>query len=64
MTLLELQAKREKILRSLGIARLQCGETSIEYRGQQDALAAIDREIAKLSPGDKIFAVQTKRGLE
>lgn len=63
MTVVELQAKREAILASLGVARLQFGERSIEYSRQADALAVVDREIEKQSPGVRVFPIQTKRGL-
>lgn len=64
MTLEQLQAKREEILQSLGIARIQFGERSIEYARQQEALAVVDREIAKLeSPQPRQFTIQTSRGL-
>jgi len=66
MTLAELQERRDEIVRTLGVARLQFGERSIEYARQAEALQAIDREIARLTqPGEaKIFMIQSKRGLE
>lgn len=48
MTLDELRAKREEILASVGIARVQFGERSVQYSDQQKALAAIDAEIERL----------------
>jgi hypothetical protein len=60
----ELLTKREAILNSLGIARVQFGERSVEYSRQSDALAVVDREIANQSPGDKVFTFRTKRGLQ
>ncbi len=64
MTLEQLQAKREEILQSLGIARVQFGERSMEYARQQEALTVVDREIAKLeSPQPRQFTIQTSRGL-
>ena len=66
MTLAELQERRDEIVRTLGVARLQFGERSIEYARQAEALQAIDREIARLTqPGEaKIFVIQTSRGLD
>jgi high-affinity nickel permease len=66
MTLAELQAKREEVLQSLGIARITFGERSIEYARQADALAAIDREIARLAQPEqtRVFTIQSKRGLQ
>jgi len=66
MTLAELQQKRDEIVRTLGVARIQFGERSIEYARQAEALQAIDREIARLAqPGEpKVFTIQTKRGVE
>ena len=65
MTLAELQQRRNEILQTLGIARIQFGERSIEYARQAEALQAIDREIARLTqPGEaKVFTIQTSRGL-
>lgn len=48
LTLEQLQAQRDDIVRSIGIARQQFGERSIEYSRAQDALAAIDAEIARV----------------
>jgi len=66
MTLAELQERREEIVRTLGVARIQFGERSIEYARQAEALQAIDREIARLTqPGEaKVFTIQTSRGLD
>jgi len=66
MTLVELQQQRDEIVRTLGVARIQFGERSIEYARQAEALQAIDREIARLTqPGEaKVFTIQSKRGLE
>jgi len=66
MTLAELQERRDEIVRTLGVARLQFGERSTEYARQAEALQAIDREIARLTqPGEaKVFTIQSKRGLE
>jgi len=65
MTLIELQQKRDEIVRTLGVARIQFGERSIQYSEQVQALQAIDREIARLTqPGEaKVFTIQTSRGL-
>jgi hypothetical protein len=48
MTLDELLSKREEILRTIGILRVQFGERSVQYSDQARALAAIDAEIARL----------------
>jgi len=66
MTLAELQQKRDEIVRTLGVARIQFGERSIQYSEQVQALQAIDREIARLTqPGEaKVFTIQSKRGVE
>ena len=66
MTLIELQQKRDEIVRTLGVARIQFGERSIEYARQAEALQAIDREIARLTqPGEqKVFVIKTSRGLD
>ena len=66
MTLIELQQKRDEIVRTLGVARIQFGERSIQYSEQVQALQAIDREIARLTqPGEaKVFTIQSKRGVE
>ena len=66
MTLSELQERRDEIVRTLGVARVQFGERSVEYAKQAEALQAIDREIARLAqPGEaKVFTIQTSRGLQ
>jgi hypothetical protein len=64
MTLEELQAKRDEVLRSLGVVRVQYGERSVEFARQSDVLSAIDREIARLqSPQSRVFTIQSSRGL-
>ncbi|HOQ48003.1 MAG TPA: hypothetical protein PK157_22035 [Bryobacteraceae bacterium] len=63
MTLSELQAKRDEILNSLGIARLEFGERSVQYAEQQQALALIDAEIAKASIATERFSMaRTSKG--
>jgi len=66
MTLTELQQYRDEIVRTLGVARVQFGERSVEYARQAEALQALDREIARLmQPGEaKVFTIQTSRGLQ
>jgi len=66
MTLSELQERRDEIVRTLGVARIQFGERSIEYARQAEALQAIDREIARLTQPDEatVFTIQSKRGVE
>jgi ribosomal protein L7/L12 len=66
MTLAELQERREEIVRSLGVTRVQFGERSVEYGRQREALELIDREIAKLTQAgeQKVFVIKTSRGLE
>jgi len=66
MTLAELQERRDEIVRSLGVARVQFGERSLEYGRQKEALELIDREIAKLTQAgeQKVFTIKTSRGLE
>jgi hypothetical protein len=49
MTLEELEAKREEILRRIGIARASFGERSVEYSDAQKALEVLDAEIEKLA---------------
>ncbi len=46
MDLTELQAKREEILKRLGILRASFGERTVEYSDTQKALDIIDNEIA------------------
>lgn len=63
MTLEDLQTKRDEILASIGHARITFGERSLEYSRQQEALALVDAEIARLqSPQPKQFTIQTSRG--
>ncbi len=65
MTLAELQTKRDEIVHSLGLLRVQFGERSVEYGRQAEALAAIDREIARLTaPEQRVFQIKGSRGLE
>ena len=66
MTLAELQERRDEIVRSLGVARVQFGERSLEYGRQKEALELIDREIAKLAQAgeQKVFVIKTSRGLD
>jgi len=66
MTLTELQERRDEIVRSLGVARVQFGERSLEYGRQKEALELIDREIAKLTQAgeQRVFVIKTSRGLE
>ncbi|GIU74765.1 MAG: hypothetical protein KatS3mg004_1852 [Bryobacteraceae bacterium] len=49
MTIEELRTKREEILASIGIMRVQFGDRSIQYADAQRALAAIDQEIQRLT---------------
>lgn len=66
MTLPELETKRSEIVASLGIARVQFGERSIEYARQAEALEAIDREINRLKQTDqpRVFVPRASRGLD
>jgi len=66
MTLAELQERRDEIVRSLGVARVQFGERSLEYGRQKEALELLDREIAKLTQAaeQKVFVIKTSRGLD
>jgi hypothetical protein len=66
MTLTELQERRDEIVRSLGVARVQFGERSLEYGRQKEALELIDREIAKLTQAgeQRVFTIKTSRGLD
>jgi hypothetical protein len=66
MTLAELQERRDEIVRSLGVARVQFGERSLEYGRQKEALELIDREIAKLTQAgeQRVFTIKTSRGLD
>ena len=64
MTVSELQIKRDEILNSLGVARLQFGERSIQYAEQEKALALIDAEINKVSGSaqDRFSLARTSKG--
>jgi hypothetical protein len=66
MTLTELQERRDEIVRSLGVTRVQFGERSVEYGRQREALELLDREIARLTQADekRVFVIKTSRGLE
>ena len=66
MTLAELQERREEIVRSLGVTRVQFGERSVEYGRQREALELIDREIARLTQAgeQRVFTIKTSRGLD
>jgi hypothetical protein len=65
MTLAELQERREEIVRSLGVTRVQFGERSVEYGRQREALELLDREIARLTQAgeQRVFVIRTSRGL-
>ena len=68
MTLAELQAEREKILKAMGQpAELTKGDKGIRFRTPEEyrtALASIDAEIAKLQGTDgRTFTIQTCRGI-
>jgi len=66
MTLAELQERRDEIVRSLGVTRVQFGERSVEYGRQREALELIDRELARLTQAgeQRVFTIKTSRGLE
>jgi len=66
MTLTELQERREEIVRSLGVTRVQFGERSVEYGRQREALELLDREIARLTQAgeQRVFTIKTSRGLD
>jgi len=66
MTPAELQARREEIIHSLGVTRVQFGERSVEYGRQKEALELLDREIARLTQADekRVFVIKTSRGLD
>ena len=49
MTPLELQAKRDEIVKSIGIVRATYGDKSLEYAKQSESLSLIDREINSVS---------------
>jgi hypothetical protein len=65
MTLAELQERREEIVRSLGVTRVQFGERSVEYGRQREALELLDREIARLTQAgeQRVFVIKSSRGL-
>ena len=65
MTLAELQERREEIVRSLGVTRVQFGERSVEYGRQREALELLDRELARLTQAgeQRVFTVKTARGI-
>jgi hypothetical protein len=64
MTIEELQAKRDEIVKCIGTIRVTYGERSVEFSKQSEALALIDAEIARLqSPQPRQFTIQTSRGL-
>jgi len=66
MTLAELQERREEIVRSLGVTRVQFGERSVEYGRQKEALELLDRELARLTQAgeQRVFTIKTSRGLD
>jgi hypothetical protein len=66
MTLAELQAHRDEIVRSLGVTRVQFGERSVEYGRQKEALEIVDRELARLTQAgeQRVFTIKTSRGLD
>ena len=66
MTLAELQERRDEIVRSLGVTRVQFGERSLEYGRQKEALELLDREIARLTQAgeQRVFTIKTSRGLD
>jgi hypothetical protein len=66
MTLAELQERREEIVRSLGVTRVQFGERSVEYGRQREALELLDRELARLTQAgeQRVFTIKTSRGLD
>lgn len=64
MTLEQLQAKRERLLESIGIAQVTYGDRSIQYARQREALELLDAEIQRAqSPEGRVFTIQTSRGL-
>lgn len=67
MTLTELQAQRDAILKQISVARVQDGDRSLDLvTDKERALNRLDQEIAKLSAGSapRVFTMQTKRGIE
>jgi precorrin-6B methylase 2 len=65
MTLEQLQAKRDEILETIGLAGGTTSMGSVQYADQVKALAAIDREIEKLqtTPTATIGRFYTSEGL-
>lgn len=49
MTLIELQAKRDELVKALGYQAVRTGENSVQYFNIEKAIASLDREIAKAS---------------
>lgn len=49
MTLVELQAERDRIVKSIGYTRKTFGDRSVEYSNASAALVLIDAEIAKVN---------------
>ena len=69
MTLDELQAKREELLKAIGIARVQFGDRSLQYVADKEReLALIDAEIARVqaktsgTPMTRQIRVSTEKG--
>ena len=48
MTISELQAKRDEVLKRLGIVQERYGERSVQYGDAKGALALLDAEIGRL----------------
>ena len=66
MTLEELQAKREEILKAIGIARVQFGDRSLQYvEDKKRELSLIDEEIAKAGSAKvtRHIRIATAKGL-
>jgi len=53
MTIAELEAKRDELVASLGVASVRFGERSIQYGDIAKALAAIDAEIQRLQQSEQ-----------
>lgn len=67
MTLSELQAQRDVILKDIAIARVQVADRAVDYViDKERALNRLDQEIAKatMPAASRVFTIQTKRGLE